>query len=107
MTQEQIEGNKLIIDFLDVPLERNGMAYYIHKGYYGITGLLFHRSWDWIIPAVNKFINETVPPTESKDINEYRDYCNRLHNLVTDYKILPVFNCLAKAIKWYNQTKQL
>ncbi len=106
MEQEIIEGNKLITEFMSHKVE--GEFVLLHDKYngrYHISNVKYNTSWNWLLPACNKFINETTPPKESRDANVYRSFCNELYNIICDFKIEPVFKHLAKAIKWYNQQK--
>ncbi len=78
----------------------DGFIYIQSEGHAGWQPAQYHRSWDWLMPALDKFINKSTRPIESRDLNEYRNYCNRLYNLVTDFNIRDVFNCLVEAIRW-------
>lgn len=78
----------------------DGFPYVQSDGHAGWQPVQYHSSWDWLMPAVNKFINENIRPVESRELNEYRSYVNSLYNLITDFNIIDVFNCLCEALKW-------
>lgn len=106
MTQEQIEGNKIIAEFMGVPLKSKQITFSnpeieIEKD----RTFKYHSSWDWLMPAVNKFI-ESAEPTDSWDNYKHKEYCDRLKKLVANFSITLVFNLLSEAIKRYNQNKQ-
>lgn len=90
------EGNKLIAKFMD----EYDLYHWGRDPFNEFLKASYHSSWDKLMPAVNKFINENIRPVESRETNEYRNYVNRLYNLVTDFNITNVFNCLVEAIKW-------
>ena len=122
MTQQQIEGNKIIGEFMGGEINQIVKIYSGKVTHEYIVRLLpnllpedtnienintpedlkYHSSWNWIIPAVNKF-TKSAAPTDSWDNYKYKEYCDRLKKLVTDFNITPVLNCLSEAIKWYNQ----
>ena len=111
MTQEQIEGNKLIAEFMGKSIYPVGgtKEYKKWKGEfcdYSLFQIEYHSSWDWLMPACYKWDNlfkET--PLEYPKAMEYEELCDALDNAVSRYEIMPVFSQLVENIKWYNQNK--
>lgn len=127
MTREQIESNMIIAKFI-------GYKYYPHpdkypgwrkegsnivpkkelsnkigeKVFLGRTArsFQFHSSWDWLMPAVNKFTNQNTRPSEGQDMYTYRQYCNRLYNEITNFQLYSVFYLLVEAIQWDNKNNK-
>lgn len=111
MANEIIEGNKLIIDFIGIPLERNGMAYYIHKGYYGINELLFRRSWDWLMPVVEEIHILREVKEVSISIGRTRIWLTKGGFIQSPHKpensnITECWLAVIEFLKWYNKNKQ-
>lgn len=118
MTQEQLEGNILIAEFMEYIFLPEGTIN-------GIKGILvhkdkmsmhldgtkqfhakYHSSWDWIMPACYKWDNLFFDVAlEYHLAQQYELRCDALDNAVSQYKIIPVFNQLAENIKWYNKNK--
>lgn len=119
--QEIIEGNKLIAEFIGCEIERDGRkgignltynlpAMMFEPDFFEIqffmdtcdmpnkvSNMLFHKSWDWLIPAIQKF--DSLPLYSNL---EYIDHCEKIDSIVTCYEVLPAFYALVEAIKWYN-----
>jgi hypothetical protein len=119
MTQKQIlEGNKLIAKFMRIKFfRRPKFAQFIlgdidelkwkdsNGELISINNLKYHSSWDWLIPACQKWDNLMHTNSKligSKLIITYLKKCDTLDNIVACYEILPVFEQLVKNIKWYN-----
>jgi hypothetical protein len=116
MTQEQIEGTKVIAEFdgWEKRLSEKGqhsktpLWYKVHSGYaaFDLSAMKYHSSWDWLMPAVNKFINQNTRPSEGQDMYAYRQYCNRLYNEITNFQLYSVFYLLVEAIQWDNKNNK-
>ena len=105
MTQEEIEGNKLIAEF---KCTKSFDTYYDSEGKYHfeILDSQYHSSWDWIMPACYKWDNLFFDVAlEYKLAQEYELRCDALDNAITKYEILPAFKQLVENIKWFNQNK--
>jgi hypothetical protein len=93
LTQEQIEGNKLIAEFME-------------KRYFAGERLLkYHSSWDWLMSACYKWDNLTDAEIKEGTFYEYERLCDLLDAKVTLYEIFPVWEQLVENIKWYNANK--
>lgn len=107
MTQKEItEGNKLIAEFIgwwEEPGQYGSwykkddtaiyVAYSIHNNY-PHQDLPFHRSWDWLMPVVEKCYS-------SQDDGYMDTLCEKFDF----FYIEPMYNAVIKYIKWYNENK--
>ena len=76
-----MENNKLIAEFMQKGTE--GFGLYDYNGcHYKVNELMFHNSWDWLIPVVQKIEQycEGVPQ-EMLNISLYSDI-NEVHKAV-------------------------
>jgi len=106
-TKELINGNKLIAEFmgaklncesgLEVNFHMNEFGYKIGNGDETFNSLKFHKSWDWLIPVINKIYN-------SDEYIEYKKLLNQFSNGIeinTTY-IQVTWADVITYIKWYN-----
>lgn len=91
--QEIIEGNKLIAEFIGWQYNSKGFweqtIFDFHKE------LKFHKSWDWLMPVVEKILYNT-PNSEKWAIYKISDYVGSI-DIKSTYKTVIEF------IKWYNE----
>lgn len=145
------EGNKLIAEFIGMKFQHISIDSHNYEqysyglpdelsvqvyGYKGATCFLddqFYKSWDWLMPVVEKIeemcnYEKTQPffSVESFDIKWDRKYPNRksrawisictklnglgseFHNIISepnDSKIQAVFEAVLEFIAWYNHQK--
>ena len=121
--EEIIKNNQLIAKFMtnwtDTGLEP---AYYVynHKGYQ-INELLFHESWDWLMPVVNK-IEHSEERLKVFDINSFHakisifkpkfetfivgSYLTSPEKEKAPSKLEATYKVVIKFIKWYNKNKK-
>jgi len=123
MTQEEIlEGNKLILNFMNVrPKSVISNIYYWNDApfYYtsedteekvmrNIVGYSkYHSSWDWLMPVytkINKYIIEKCL-TDFVFAKETEELHLNLWISLEDYSDTPIalWKSIIKYIKWYNQ----
>jgi len=118
MTQEQIEGNKIIAEFMEGSLVKDHSIldddkgatwmrlkrYEVGKfGYYEINDLKFHSSFDWLMPVVEK-IGKLSPFTiyeKGMRISDAGVVCKLYDSLIEN-----IWNAVILYIKFYNQNKQ-
>ena len=113
MTQEEIEGNKLVAFYIgasitDIPGIQKAIMYPINGGESKfVTRLRYHKSMDWLYPVyqnIRLFVN-------SKECSKLDSYSKML--LRTNFNIMKVtiaegesietlFNSIVKWIKIYN-----
>ena len=61
-----MNNNKLIAEFMQEGSE--GFNLYDYNGcHYKVDELMFHTSWDWLMPVVEKIENEGLDPHEMID----------------------------------------
>jgi hypothetical protein len=115
----EAEGNKLIAVFMglkpnpsdggrtwgDEVIELNGETYSPEW-----TTLKYHKSWDWLMPAVEKW--NSISKQKQKELEDYLDLDNpkgwrawsyRFVHLTTDINY--VRDHLVSSIQWYNETQ--
>jgi hypothetical protein len=80
------EGNKLIAEFTG-------------NFYIDAKNLKYHKSWDWLMPAVKKW-NDLVIEKRTGGGKGWTKWQYKTAMLRTE--IEPVFNDLIKALQWYN-----
>jgi len=123
-TQEIIEGNKLIAEFMAVKNEISDIYYLPQFGHYfncyghleynecfRLDELKYHSFWDWLMPVVEKIdkigFNVQIGRI-SVNISRILDGENTIIGLVCgdiDKKLELVFSACVNFIKWYNQNK--
>ena len=124
---ETIEGNELIAEFMGVDTKfsdelykdsRSVLRYLIdNKSKY--DGLLFHSSWDWLMPVVEKIEHINAKSISSVVVVINGNTClmfpyfNTLKtnsefkvNEVDNTKILAVYKAVIKFITWYNSQSE-
>lgn len=70
---------------------------------YGV--LEYHSSWSWLMPVVERIGN--IPPNRFViDNNECKIIGDTKIKVFNASKILSVYECVIKFIKWYNQGKE-
>ena len=112
MTQEILEGDKIIAEFVDCKIEGDSikrmskyysfprtMARTIH-----IDDLEYHSSWDWIMPVWYKF--RDLKFNEETASKLHLNYVARLAQGLAYGTIEEFFHNMQIAIKWHNKTKQ-
>ena len=125
----EIEGNKLIAEFMGYENLRSAKEYPLYKipehsyesiNEEGVTELIdnfelnwdlcFHSSWDWIMPVYKK-INKLIQLRSATDF-VFSTETDRLH--INIWNALEDENCLiselwielVRFIEWYNKNKQ-
>lgn len=119
MNKEVLEGNKLIAEFigwsqqLDVEerwygawFDQHGVRKAWPKGH---EPLLFHKSWDWLMPVVEKIDSRT--PYDPCVTIEY-NWCSikvpdgRFDiGIIGNSRIEATWKAVVEFIKWYNEKK--
>lgn len=121
--QEILDGNKLIVEFICGKIYRSdfedhrALSYLIpaipQDKIVGENKLLFHSSWDWLMPVVEKigkdydirltWVHSAIQVTHI----DRRDIYDDCIADVGGYEpvILNTWLCVVKFIKWYNSKK--
>jgi hypothetical protein len=107
MTQQELEGNKLIAEFMggtlvgcanseykEVYQFETDITYFAGKKWPAPV-LAYHSSWDWLMPVVEMI----------KNIVCNSEFIYRIGNDLLTIDIDKVFKRVVEFIKWYNQNK--
>lgn len=49
-----MEDNKVIADFMSIKYDADDETFHTNEGWKGVDYLMYHTSWDWLIPVVSK-----------------------------------------------------
>jgi len=124
MGKEILEGNKLIVAFMELkPTEWRGMYSISHnhctcrestpeKALDGFASIAkYHESWDWLMPVLTKIGNDTghelVIHAETSYWNQFGD-----NSLITDFLGYEyplqdgIWRAVVEFIKWYNENNK-
>lgn len=114
LTQEEIiEGNKLIALFdgyeltgKDHPFDPELGPTLRKKGHMGVTWaakMQYHKSYDWLIPVMRKFVAIPVSTVDEDAITVFKNEVGYFEAVAAVTPIKLLFTELVNAIKWYNQ----
>ena len=99
--EEILEGNKLIMQFLEIPQlitgEYHAVFGNIRQYYTGENYLKFHSSWDWLMPVIDSIKCYTV--------DEYT-LIDNIDDALICIDIEETYQSCVEFIKWYNKQKQ-
>ncbi len=99
--ETKAEGNKLIAEFMETKVKPDG---------YFIKDYLYHSSWDWLMPVIDKI--ESVNGCSYKVMLQYAFAAITDTSLHGDPYVIratgmtrigTAYNLVIKFIKWYNQ----
>ena len=103
--QEIIKGNKLIAIFngakendYTVTLQKD--TFPDRAAYHYLDELLYHASWDWLMPVVNK-----IRSLYNVDVDVPFDTVDVIAEGCIEANIIQVYTGVVEFIKWYNQNK--
>ena len=116
-TEEIVEGNRLIAEFMGYKQRENGGLFWGNDGLGGLypKDLKYHSSWDWLMPVVEKIQHlEDELPVKI----DFQIHLLGAVELYIDYKrvfamtafepgtlINAVYEAILEFIKWYNENK--
>ncbi len=102
------KDNELIAQFMGVVFHDDEDMYYSSDGLYIGKNLLYDKSWDWLMPVVEKIesldngviieISGSYTIANGVDQTYYLEYRG-------DTKLLNTYKAVVELIKWYNQDK--
>jgi len=106
---EITEGNKLIAEFMGLEIYKD-IFYKLPielRNAYGIRqdipleGLIYHESWDWLMPVVGKCF-------EKYDLieNNSSNHQFKLNDALIEVNINSLWRTVVEFIKYYNKQKQ-
>lgn len=99
MTNEQIEGGKLIAEFMGEKISTSGIGIVRPAGWDDL--FKYHSSWDWLKPVIEKIGN-----IEFNSIDGFKEYMrdNFSESKIHIYqKIDIVYPAVVEFVKWYNE----
>jgi hypothetical protein len=127
MTQQEIiNGNKLIAEFMgsrfydspttdgriffNIPILSTGGKYLVLNGIQELNEMMFHSSFDWLMPVVDKIESVGYEVTFCRKIKNNKCTCliyaiNRHFIADSDSKIESVYLAVIDFINWYNNQK--
>ena len=98
------ESNKLIAEFMgNKPIFEDRKQYQMvtHNNMcYGIKELLYHTSWDWLMPVITKAVSMDEWEYKYPHNEVFWDYFKTLN-------IAIMYDEVIKYIEWYNKNKLL
>lgn len=111
MSEDIIKGNKLIAEF--VKLERRGQTYYYEDDTCDNNKLLYHTSWDWLMPVVEKIEKTWINGANSTLLTEgdiVQIYHGREHDskdfatgILRGERKKTLWLAVIEFINWYNK----
>lgn len=118
---EQQEGNKLIAEFMELPIHDGVsiaktplMLYEFNYNLHSTSELKFHTSWDWLMPVVDKIegnvdyevdIANGICTISAPDKHQKDTFTNVIACVCfpeAKSKIEAVYKAVIEFIKWYN-----
>ena len=98
------ENNKIIANFMGYTLNENNeypIEYITVQGHWdtcSIQDLNYHKSWDWLMPVVEKIFKDFYK------LNPCPIYLKiNIEKALNEVNIEAVYNACVEFIKWYNQ----
>jgi len=102
MEKNILEGNRIIDGFIMPQVFKENEKTF-HDLY--ISGTEYHKSFDWLIPVVKKFlaIDESICNGDLNLVIEMRRVKRPLYELKITTEISDIYNEVVTAISWYNE----
>ena len=94
-TNEILENNELIAEFMDITIGNYTTEEEEAPTQYHINDILFHYSWDWLMPVVEKCMKTGDNPNRFNDI----------FNALSTVDIEEVYKAVIYFIEWYNENE--
>lgn len=116
---EIAEGNKLIAEFMGIEIvespwpkykEISGQRLWTldpHNNYFKIP-IIYHSSWDWLLPVVKKIIDLKMEAFKDYDLLTGKYISGRLAPILNELQNIDINNtwyCVVQFIKWFNNTQ--
>jgi hypothetical protein len=102
MEKNILNGNRIIDGFIIPQVFREDEKVF-HDLY--ISGTEYHKSFDWLIPVVKKFLSldESICNYDVTLLTEMRRVKRPLSELKITAEISDIYNEVVTAISWYNE----
>jgi len=111
MTQEIIDGNRFIAEFMGWKFNKERKAYYIpqtlgfpFKG--KVEDLKYHKDWNWIMPVVIKCF-DVYCDVEGVSVFNADNQQFKLNDALLLTDINALWLAVIEFIEWYNQNKPI
>lgn len=102
MEKNILDGNRMINGFIIPRVIKEN-----ERGFHDlfISGTEYHKSFDWLRPAVKKFLalDESICEGDINLIVEMRRVKRSLSEMKISADISDIYNEVLTAIKWYNE----
>ena len=121
-----MESNKLIAEFMGYEIlyrpYSNGFIELSDTQLCDVDDLLYHKSWEWLMPVVKKIDNTITLSSKDESYLYCFDMVSENHVTIFDsltsttivkvpfdkaYEREPVYKAVVEFIKWYNKNKIL
>ena len=89
-----MNDNKLIAEFMSIKYDADDETFHTNEGWKGVDYLMYHSSWDWLMPVVGKITRD-----EKYWENDYREH---LMDIVPYARLEEVYDTVVEFIKTYN-----
>ena len=109
ISDEILIDNKLIAEFIENDKQcKEAMKYFDNEEFgtitFDTTGLKYHKSWDWLMPVVEKITLILKNPkkeyeTQWRKLYDYQSYS------FFEGNIMSVYGGVVEFINWYNKQK--
>ena len=101
-----MKENKLIAEFMGYAFV-NGV-YESPKDEFHIDEMLYHTSWDWLMPVVEKIESDDRYDVDilqygTRITDNQKEIVNNIADISFDKKIEHTHNAVVEFIKWYNK----
>jgi hypothetical protein len=110
MSNEEIEGNKLIAEFMGLKRNVNNKNYLYDKYWISARGLKYHSSWDWQIPVYGKItlaVKTLIPklPNPEENCRWYFRNLRKYENAIFNNEPIEGHKIVVEFINWYTLNK--
>jgi hypothetical protein len=117
MTKEQLEGNRLMAQYMGYEIVPKEIHFFkedvvfgkknVEDGLYHDcifeTTLKYHESWDRLMPAIDSFGNiDMIDELDGEDYDKWEELLESIRSAVTCCHIDRSFNLSVEMVEWYN-----
>jgi len=92
-----MKDNKLIAEFMSIKYDAADETFHTNEGWKGVDYLMYHASWDWLMPVVHKI---RVPYNNTEVTGERcEDIISVLAEGCVEANIIQVYEAVVEFIK--------